>query len=221
MSRHQARLYHAAGAAPARSTIADANRDRDSKDFSGLFMHMLGMATRGLRRKVGDAARLIDSTSLHLAGPGRNGRAFPPTFAVPGRMSSVIPICSHDRAASKGPLHLASAFATTSRLVLGQEAVEAKSNEIAAIPVLLERLAEGKGIEGALVSIGAIATNAAIATAIKNAGAGYLLAVKANQPTLRAEIEGFFEDAGCDAAHVDVDLDKSHGRIEQRAGTVA
>jgi predicted transposase YbfD/YdcC len=128
---------------------------------------------------------------------------------------------SHDRAASKGPLHLASAFATTSRLVLGQEAVEAKSNEIAAIPVLLERLAEGKGIEGAPVSIGAIATNAAIATAIKNAGAGYLLAVKANQPTLRAEIEGFFEDAGCDAAHVDVDLDKSHGRIEQRAVTVA
>lgn len=105
--------------------------------------------------------------------------------------------------------------------MLGQEAVEAKSNEIAAIPVLLERLVEGKGLEGALVSIDAIATNAAIATAIKNAGADYLLAVKANQPTLRAEIEGFFEDARCDAADVDVDLDKSHGRIEQRAVTVA
>jgi hypothetical protein len=58
-----------------------------------------------------------------------------------------------------------------------------------------------------------------IATAIKNAGAGYLLAVKANQPTLRAEVEGFFENTRCDAA--DVDLDKSHGRIEQRAVTVA
>jgi hypothetical protein len=60
MSSHQARLYHAGGAAPARSTFADANRDRDSKVFSGLFTHMLGMATRGLRRKMGDAVRLIE-----------------------------------------------------------------------------------------------------------------------------------------------------------------
>jgi hypothetical protein len=70
MARHQARLYHAGGAAPARSTFADANRDRDCKVFSGLFMHMLGMATRGLRRKMGDAVRLIEETSLHLAGAG-------------------------------------------------------------------------------------------------------------------------------------------------------
>jgi hypothetical protein len=75
MSRHQARLYHAAGAAPARSTIAAATRDRDSKVFSGLFMDMLGMATRGLRRKMGDAARLTDS-SLHLAGAGAQWARF-------------------------------------------------------------------------------------------------------------------------------------------------
>ena len=55
MSSHQARLYHAGGAAPARSTFADANRGRDSRVFSGLFAHMLGMTTRGLRRKMGDA----------------------------------------------------------------------------------------------------------------------------------------------------------------------
>ena len=76
MSSHQARLYHAGGTAPARSTFADANRDRDSKVFSGLFMHMLGMATRGLRRKMGDAVRLIDSTSLHLAGAGAQWARF-------------------------------------------------------------------------------------------------------------------------------------------------
>ncbi len=76
MASHQARLYHAGGAAPARSTFADANRDRDSKVFSGLFMHMLGMATRGLRRKMGDAVRLIDSTSLHLAGAGTQWARF-------------------------------------------------------------------------------------------------------------------------------------------------
>jgi hypothetical protein len=76
MASHQARLYHAGGAAPARSTFADANRDRDSRVFSGIFMHMLGMATRGLRRKMGDAVRLIDSTSLHLAGAGTQWARF-------------------------------------------------------------------------------------------------------------------------------------------------
>ena len=76
MASHQARLYHAGGAAPARSTFADANRDRDSRVFSGLFMHMLGMATRGLRRKMGDAVRLINSTSLHLAGAGTQWARF-------------------------------------------------------------------------------------------------------------------------------------------------
>lgn len=128
---------------------------------------------------------------------------------------------SHDRGAGKAPLHLISAFATTSRLVLGQEAVADKSNEITAIPILLERLAVKDGLKGALVSIDAIATNATIATAIRNAGADYLLAVKANQPSLRAEIETFFADtdpAGLDST---IDLDKGHGRIEQRAVTVA
>ena len=76
MSSHQARLYHAGGAAPARSTFADANRDRDSRVFSDLFVAMLGMATRGLRRKMGDAVRLIDSTSLHLAGAGAKWARF-------------------------------------------------------------------------------------------------------------------------------------------------
>jgi len=76
MASHQARLYHAGAAAPARSTFADANRARNPEVFSGLFMHMLGMATRGLRRKMGDAVRLIDSTSLHLAGAGAQWARF-------------------------------------------------------------------------------------------------------------------------------------------------
>jgi hypothetical protein len=76
MSSHQARLYHAGAAAPARSTFADANRDRDSRVFSDLFIAMLGMATRGLRRKMGDAVRLIDSTGLHLAGAGAQWARF-------------------------------------------------------------------------------------------------------------------------------------------------
>ena len=128
---------------------------------------------------------------------------------------------SHDRHAGQAPLHLVSAFATTGRLVLGQEAVEDKSNETTAIPVLLERLAADGGLDGAIVSIDAIACNAVIATAIKDAGADYLLAVKGNQPTLRAEVEAFFTMAPADGLDVFVDHDKGHGRIEERSVTVA
>jgi predicted transposase YbfD/YdcC len=127
---------------------------------------------------------------------------------------------SHDRAGGKGPLHLVSAFATTSRLVLGQEPVESKSNELQAIPVLLERLGENGGLKSALVSIDAIATNAKIAKAIKDAGADYLLAVKANQPTLRAETKAAFDATEPTAIDRFVDLDKGHGRIEQRTVSV-
>jgi hypothetical protein len=70
MSSHQKRLYHLGVEAPKRSTFADANRDRDFRVFTRLFERLLASATRGFRRKMGDAVRLIDSTSLHLAGAG-------------------------------------------------------------------------------------------------------------------------------------------------------
>jgi predicted transposase YbfD/YdcC len=127
---------------------------------------------------------------------------------------------SHDRAAGQTPLHLVSAFATTSRLVLGQEAVPDKANELTAIPALLARLGEQNGLRGALVSIDAIATNATIATAITAAGADYLLAVKANQPTLRADIEICFKDAPPQTIASHVEHDKGHGRIERREVSV-
>jgi predicted transposase YbfD/YdcC len=123
---------------------------------------------------------------------------------------------SHDRGAGQAALHLVSAFATTSRLVLGQEAVADKSNETTAIPVLLERLAVDNGLKDALVSIDAIATNPTIAKAIRDAEAHYLLAVKSNQPTLRAEIEALFAEADPATLDTDTDVDKGHGRIEQR-----
>jgi predicted transposase YbfD/YdcC len=128
---------------------------------------------------------------------------------------------SHDRSADKAPLHLVSAFATTSRLVLGQEAVADKTNEITAIPILIERLAANDGLKGTLVSIDAIATNPTVATAIRHAQADYLLAVKANQPTLRGEIETFFAEAPATSLESTTDVDKGHGRIEQRTVTVA
>jgi len=141
----------------------------------------------------------------------------PDLVAIDGKTSRR----SHDRSADRAPLHLVSAFATTSRLVIGQEAVAPGANEITTIPALIERLAANEGLKGALVSIDAIATNPTIATAIRDADADYLLAVKANQPTLRAEIESFFAHAPAASFEATVDLDKGHGRIEQRSVTVA
>jgi len=126
---------------------------------------------------------------------------------------------SHDRSTGASPLHLVSAFATTARLVLAQEAVPDKASELAAIPLLLERLGADDGLKGALVSIDAIATNAGVATAIAAQGADWLLAVKANQPSLRAEVEAAFAEAG-GRLDTHADLDKGHGRIEQRRTTV-
>jgi predicted transposase YbfD/YdcC len=129
---------------------------------------------------------------------------------------------SHDRAAGQPALHLVSAFATQASLVLGQEAVADKSNELCAIPVLLERLAAGDGLKGALVTIDALACNATIAQAIRDAGADYLLAVKANQPTLRGEIEALFKTAPAETLETAADqIDKGHGRIERRSITLA
>lgn len=121
---------------------------------------------------------------------------------------------SHDRSADKAPLHLVSAFAATSRLVPGQGAVPDKSGETTALAAHLERLGANDGLKGAIVSIDAIATNATIATAIRNVGADYLLAINANQPTLCAEVEACFADAP--AAELDRVTD-----IEERRVTVS
>lgn len=124
---------------------------------------------------------------------------------------------SHGEAAGRRALHLVSAFATNRRLVLGQEAVEEKSNEIIAIPTLLSRLA----LDGALVTIDAMGCNPGIAQGILDAKADYLLAVKDNQPTLHKEIESYFETAPEGEVEVCEDIDKGHGRLEFRACRVS
>ena len=125
---------------------------------------------------------------------------------------------SHDKSDDRSALHLVSAFASTAKLVLAHEAVPDKANELAAIEPLLTRLGAQGGLKGAIVSIDAIATNATIAQAITDQGADYLLAVKANQPTLRAEVESAFDEANGLETHVT--HDKGHGRIEQRTTSV-
>ena len=88
------------------------------------------------------------------------------------------------------PLHTVSAWATGQHLVLGQEATEAKSNEITAILLLLQRL----GRHGALVTIDAMGTQTAIAQAILDGGGNYVLALKENWPATYAEVAEAFPD---------------------------
>lgn len=128
---------------------------------------------------------------------------------------------SFQRKGGKAPIHMVSAFAARQRLVLGQIKVADKSNEIAAIPKLLEMMA----IEGAIVTIDAAGCQRNIAEIILEKKADYVLALKGNQGSLRADVEVFaaeqkangFKDTQV-SRHETVDGD--HGRIETRTYTV-
>lgn len=124
----------------------------------------------------------------------------PKLIAIDGKTSRR----THDRARGRRALHMVSAWATSERLVLAQEAVDEKANECAAIPELLDRL----DIAGALVTIDAIACNPAIAAAITSRDGDYLIAVKANQPTLHREIAAYFADPAARAETVE-ELDRA------------
>lgn len=114
-----------------------------------------------------------------------------------------------------------SAFATRERLVIGQEAVADGGCEQETIPLLLKRLAASGALSGALVTIDAIACNPKVAKAVVEAGADYLIAVKANQPGLCAEIERFFDDPASPPPDRCEDIDKGHGRVEKRRVAVS
>ncbi len=94
---------------------------------------------------------------------------------------------SGDKKGAKQPIHMVSAFAARQRLVLGQVAVSEKSNEIVAIPALLDMMA----IEGAVVTIDAMGCQRAIARKIKDKKADYILALKGNQTTLHEDVKLF------------------------------
>lgn len=124
---------------------------------------------------------------------------------------------SFDKATGKSAIHMVSAWATANRLSLGQVVVDQKSNEITAIPKLLELLE----IAGCIVTIDAMGCQTAIAEAIIARKADYVLAAKENQPTLYAGIEAHFLD------HLDDDFarimvgryethEHGHGRDEHR-----
>ena len=132
----------------------------------------------------------------------------PEIVAIDGKTSRR----SHDKAKGVKPLHLVSAWASRQRLVLGQEAVDEKSNEITAIPLLLERLA----LKGALVTIDATGAQTAIVAAILAKGADYLVALKDNQSNLAGEARLYFDGASKAELDACVTVDGDHGRIETR-----
>jgi predicted transposase YbfD/YdcC len=124
---------------------------------------------------------------------------------------------SFDKATGKSAIHMVSAWATANHLTLGQVVVDQKSNEITAIPRLLELLE----IAGCIVTIDAMGCQTAIAEAIVAREADYVLAAKENQPTLYAGIEAHFLDhLDDDFARVTVGRyethEHGHGRDEHR-----
>jgi predicted transposase YbfD/YdcC len=127
---------------------------------------------------------------------------------------------SYQKGGAKAPIHMLSAWSTRQNLVLGQAVVADKSNEIIAIPKLLDLLA----IEGATVTIDAMGCQRKIAQKIIDKSADYILALKGNQGTLRDDVEVFFtEQAARNFAETTVSrhetVEKSHGRMETRSVT--
>ena len=127
---------------------------------------------------------------------------------------------SYQEGGSKAPIHMISAFSSRQRLVLGQRKVADKSNEITAIPELLDLLT----VKGAIVTIDAMGCQKEIAKKIVEKEADYVLALKGNQGTLKTDVELFFtEQKACKFKDTVISrhetLEKSHGRIETRTFT--
>jgi predicted transposase YbfD/YdcC len=128
---------------------------------------------------------------------------------------------SYQKKGAKAPIHMVSAFAARQRLVLGQVKVADKSNEIVAIPALLDMMT----ITGAIVTIDAMGCQRGIAQKIVDSKADYVLALKGNQGTLREDVELFaaeqkangFKDTKISQSQT---VDGDHGRIETRIYTV-
>jgi predicted transposase YbfD/YdcC len=124
---------------------------------------------------------------------------------------------SFAKGTAKRAIHMVSAWATANGVVLGQRKVDTKSNEITAIPALLDLLA----LKGCIVTIDAMGCQRAIAQTIVEQGADYVLALKGNQPTLAQAVERFFltgPDAEGNRTQSDYaeQTEYGHGREETR-----
>ncbi len=124
---------------------------------------------------------------------------------------------SFEDASERSPTHLLQAFAAESKLTLAQMEVDGKSNEIPALPKLLELV----DVRGRTVTADALHAQRGTAAAIVAKGGDYALALKGNQGTLRADVEEYLDNPPASAkllSHQQVD--KGHGRVEKRTATV-
>jgi predicted transposase YbfD/YdcC len=128
---------------------------------------------------------------------------------------------THDQRKGLKALHTLSAYASNARLTLAQLSVPEKTNEITAIPDLLDQLAETKQLEGALVTIDAMGCQVEIADKIVAHKADYLLALKGNQPTLEVDVADYFRTAPAGELVGKTTVEKGHGRIEARSYAAA
>jgi predicted transposase YbfD/YdcC len=120
---------------------------------------------------------------------------------------------AHDRAAGASPLQMVSAFASETRLTLGQVAVAAQSNEIPAVRALLSLL----WLEGCTVTLDALHAQRETAQALLDQGADYILALKGNQETWCDEVRTLLEDPGLSTYDQAQTVEADHGRIETRS----
>lgn len=124
---------------------------------------------------------------------------------------------SYDREGKLKALHSVSAWSSEHGLVLGQQKVDGKSNEITAVPLLLRLL----NLKGAVVTLDAMGTQTAIAAQIKQAGGEYVLALKANQGKLNQQVKAWFEQAqangfsGIEYSYQET-VETGHHRLETR-----
>lgn len=124
---------------------------------------------------------------------------------------------SFDKASGKSALHMVSAWGCEQRLVLGQIATDAKSNEITAIPKLLKML----GLGGTVVTVDALNCQRDIAQQIVDRSADYVMALKGNQGSLHEDVRAFLDDPEVKLAVSAGTVDGDHGRIETRTAMLS
>lgn len=199
--------------------VAMADWARQKKDWLGQFLDLssgtpshdrFNAVFRALKPEPFERCLVSWITALHEVTAGQ-------LVAIDGKTLRQ----SFDEAGAKSALHMVSAWAAANKISLGQVAVADKSNEITAIPKLLELLE----LQGALVTIDAMGCQAEIAEKIVEKEADYVPAVKANQPALHSGImESFLGHMEDDFARVKVSRhetrEKGHGREEHRTSYV-
>ena len=195
----------------------------DMEDFArakGPLLSQFGLFENGLpsHDTFSRLFRLIDPDSLHTA----LVRLF--SSLARGLGTRVVAIDgktvrrSFEEASKRSALHVVNAFAAEARLTLGQVRVDGKSNEIKAMPALLELL----DITGLTVTADAMHTQRATAEAIVEKGGDYALALKKNQETLHRDVQIHLDEAVASGTAMScVDVDKGHGRIEIREACIS